>query len=159
MNHRILGLTDSAIVAYLLDQGPPTENVYPAKRAASKALPNVVVESQEWSPIEGQEFTGNCTVETQVRVTTSAPEDLEDDTGATQEASDALVDAVSDAFAPGNENDPTRLAQDITRSAQADAVEWTCYLAIVSGGSRTREGDSWVDAIRLTLHCASSIVP
>lgn len=150
-SHRILELTDSALVAYLISLNAGTaDDVFPGKSVGNKALPNTVCDSQSWAEPDGMEYTGNAMVSATVTVNTEA---FSADSETTVDDSAARV---SSTFDPFYENGPQSLGALITAAAVAAGVTMTCIAARVTGGDRAFSDGAWHDSINLELLCCPS---
>lgn len=150
-SHRILELTDSVLVAYIIGNGAGTSlDVFPGKNTAEKTLPNTVCESTQWSESDGMEFTGNFVLTTVVTVNTKAFLDVP---GTPIDDSGARIASTFDLF---QETDPASLGSIITTYARANSIVMTCIAARVTGGDRSFADGSWHDSISLELICCPS---
>ena len=146
-SHRILDLTDSALVAYLIAQGAgDAADVLPGKAVGDKALPNTVCDSSSWSAPSGMEFTGNAEVQASITVNSAAFDADGNDMAA---ASAARVAATFDPF---YEPDPSTLGAAITAATSG----MTVIAARVTGGDRSFADGAWHDSISLELLCCPS---
>ena len=152
-SHRILDLTDSALVAYLIAEIAGTEDdVFPGKAVGDKSLPNTVCASDSWAAPDGQEYTGNSVVSATVTVSCAAFK--EDETVTT--ATDDSATRVAATFDPFYQADPQALGAAISAEAQAAGLSFTCIAVRVTGGDRTIADASWHDSITLELLCCPS---
>lgn len=163
MSHRILSLTDDALVAYLVglegDAGDATD-IYAAKRASLKVLPCTIVESGSWSAPDGQEWTGNCLVETSISVKTPIFPDNDETAAEKRSDSDARIEATFDAFYNMEVGDAGDVAALVNAAAAAadPVVEWTAFAIRATGGERAQLGDAWIDVLNLQILCAPSVI-
>ena len=158
-NHRILSKTDAVLVAYLIGQNAGTAaDVFAARRSSDKVLPCTIVESKAWQSPEGQEFAGNAVVDVDITVKCDSAVDVDSDAATVEAAAESRAGATFDAIEAGTSVNSTELASALNSVAVAEGIAWTAFGAVVTGGSRTQDGDAWLDTITLQIHCAPSTI-
>lgn len=150
-SHRILELTDAALVAYLISEGAGTaDDVFPSKSVGDKSLPCTICEAGSWGSPDGMEYTGNSEVSAVVTVKTAG---FISDSATTIDDSGSRVSATFDSF---YNPDPQALGAAITAAAEAAGLTMTCIACRVTGGDRSFEGGAWMNSINLDLLCCPS---
>jgi hypothetical protein len=162
VSHNILSQCDRALVAYLISvEAGTSDDTYPAKRAADRALPNTVCHSKSWRFLSPN--SGVYVVQAQVLVHTDPNVDVdetaEDKTGASEER----VTAVFDAFFTGVDSSSETLADAITqagRDADSGLEDFTIQSCVAESGDsgHDEKRNAWMDAIDLEIVCCPAEV-
>ncbi len=155
-SHNILSKTDRALAAYLISAGAGTSaDVYPAKRAEDKVLPDTVCFSSKARLATPHSAVYVVTTMVTVRTNPSVNvnESAEEKTG----SSDERVSATFDAFWADVDSSSNKLADAITQAARAsgelDLAEFTvqdCTVETMVAGYDERD-NAWTDTIELEL--------
>ncbi len=158
-SHNILSKTDRALAAYLISVGAGTSaDVYPAKRAEDKALPDTICFSNKAHLMTPN--SGVYVVTAMVSVRSSPAADITETTETPdekKETSEERVAATFDAFWSGVDSSGESLGEAITDAARAtgdaDLQNFTvqCCVVQTQQAGYDERGNAWTDTIELEL--------
>jgi hypothetical protein len=161
--HNILSKTDRALVAYLIAAGAGTaDDIYPAKRAADKLLPDTICYSSRARMLVPH--SGVYVVSAMVQVRTDPNVDVDVTAEEKTSASEERVGATFDAFFAGVTSSSSALAAAITDAARAagdsdlqDFTVQSCEVLTQEAGFNEK-GNAWTDTLDLELVVCPAVV-